>query len=242
MAIFRDFDAAIIHGTRPLSAPVNASRREGRSPMRGGWAATILAIIMAIIGIVLMIGGTWLVALGGSPYYLIAGVALLVSAWLLFRGRLARRMDLYRAFHPDCDVGFHRIARQCLGDGAVARSAARDPHLDPACHANARAARTQAVGRCMGRGHCCDHLCRRELRALSALPAARARRLAVAELARLRRPFGYRDWRGLDGLWRHQRRMALHAADADQSPDNVGKLRKVWEVHRRWPTQKSRIT
>jgi quinoprotein glucose dehydrogenase len=56
--------------------------------MRGGWAATILAIVMAIIGIVLTIGGAWLAVLGGSLYYLIAGIALLVSAWLLFRGRL----------------------------------------------------------------------------------------------------------------------------------------------------------
>ncbi|HLO19816.1 MAG TPA: membrane-bound PQQ-dependent dehydrogenase, glucose/quinate/shikimate family, partial [Sphingomicrobium sp.] len=56
--------------------------------MRGGWAATILAIVMAIIGIVLTIGGAWLAVLGGSLYYLLAGIALLVSAWLLFRGRL----------------------------------------------------------------------------------------------------------------------------------------------------------
>ncbi|HET7577631.1 MAG TPA: membrane-bound PQQ-dependent dehydrogenase, glucose/quinate/shikimate family [Sphingomicrobium sp.] len=56
--------------------------------MRGGWAATILAIIMAIIGIVLLAGGVWLALLGGSIFYLIAGVALLASAWFLFRGRL----------------------------------------------------------------------------------------------------------------------------------------------------------
>jgi quinoprotein glucose dehydrogenase len=56
--------------------------------MKAGWAATILAIFMAIIGIVLTIGGAWLAALGGSIYYLIAGVALLASAWFLFRGRL----------------------------------------------------------------------------------------------------------------------------------------------------------
>jgi quinoprotein glucose dehydrogenase len=43
---------------------------------------------MAIIGIVLTLGGAWLVLLGGSLYYLIAGVAMLASAWFLFRGRL----------------------------------------------------------------------------------------------------------------------------------------------------------
>ena len=56
--------------------------------MRAGWAATIVAIILAIIGIVLTIGGIWLAVLGGSIYYLIAGIALLASAWFLFRGRL----------------------------------------------------------------------------------------------------------------------------------------------------------
>src|SRR3954468_16180713 len=56
--------------------------------MRRSWAATILAFVMALIGIVLTLGGAWLVSLGGSPYYVIAGVLMLVSAWLLFRGRL----------------------------------------------------------------------------------------------------------------------------------------------------------
>jgi quinoprotein glucose dehydrogenase len=56
--------------------------------MRAGWAAIILAIVMAIIGIVLTIGGVWLAVLGGSIYYLIAGIAMLVSAWFLFGGRL----------------------------------------------------------------------------------------------------------------------------------------------------------
>jgi quinoprotein glucose dehydrogenase len=56
--------------------------------MRAGAAAIILAIIMAIIGIILTIGGIWLAVLGGSIYYLIAGVALLASAWFLFRRRM----------------------------------------------------------------------------------------------------------------------------------------------------------
>ena len=56
--------------------------------MKAGWAAAILAIVMAIIGLVLTVGGAWLVALGGSIYYLIAGIALIASAWFLFKGRL----------------------------------------------------------------------------------------------------------------------------------------------------------
>jgi quinoprotein glucose dehydrogenase len=56
--------------------------------MKRSWAATILAFVMALIGIVLTIGGAWLASLGGSIYYFIAGIAMLASAWLLFKGRL----------------------------------------------------------------------------------------------------------------------------------------------------------
>ena len=56
--------------------------------MKRSWAATILAVVMAAIGIVLTAGGVWLLSLGGSPYYLIAGILILASAWFLFRGRL----------------------------------------------------------------------------------------------------------------------------------------------------------
>ena len=56
--------------------------------MKRNIPATILALVLGLIGIVLTIGGVWLVALGGSPYYVIAGVAMLASAWFLFRGRL----------------------------------------------------------------------------------------------------------------------------------------------------------
>src|ERR1044072_3703842 len=56
--------------------------------MRSSWAAILLALVLALIGIILTGGGGWLLALGGSPYYLIAGLLLLASAWFLFRGRL----------------------------------------------------------------------------------------------------------------------------------------------------------
>ena len=46
---------------------------------------TITAGVFALIGLYLLAGGVWLTALGGSPYYLIAGVAMLVTAGLLFR-------------------------------------------------------------------------------------------------------------------------------------------------------------
>jgi quinoprotein glucose dehydrogenase len=49
----------------------------------------IFAALLLLIGIVLAAGGVQLALLGGSLYYAIAGLALAVSAVLLWRGRLA---------------------------------------------------------------------------------------------------------------------------------------------------------
>ena len=55
---------------------------------------TLTAAIIAIIGLVLTGGGGWLLSLGGSPYYLVTGIAFLVTAVLLFR-RSAAALWLY---------------------------------------------------------------------------------------------------------------------------------------------------
>ena len=52
-------------------------------------ARLILCVIVAIVGLWLLGFGAWLAVLGGSIYYVLAGIALLGSAWLLFRGRSA---------------------------------------------------------------------------------------------------------------------------------------------------------
>ena len=44
-----------------------------------------VAIIMAIFAAPLLIGGAYLLSLGGSPYYLFAGVIILTTAFLLFK-------------------------------------------------------------------------------------------------------------------------------------------------------------
>lgn len=46
---------------------------------------TLTAALFAIIGLVLTGGGGWLLSLGGSPYYLVTGLAFLVTAVLLLR-------------------------------------------------------------------------------------------------------------------------------------------------------------
>jgi len=55
---------------------------------------TLTAALIAIIGLVLTGGGGWLLSLGGSPYYLVTGIAFLVTAVLLFR-RSAAALWLY---------------------------------------------------------------------------------------------------------------------------------------------------
>lgn len=58
-----------------------------------GWAR-VLAVLVAATGLVLAVGGLWLLGLGGSPYYVAAGLLLLLDAWLLWRAD-ARALMLF---------------------------------------------------------------------------------------------------------------------------------------------------
>src|ERR1700722_10071423 len=50
-------------------------------------AVTVTGIAYTLLGLALAAGGGWLAALGGSPYYLIAGLGILLSGALLVAGR-----------------------------------------------------------------------------------------------------------------------------------------------------------
>jgi quinoprotein glucose dehydrogenase len=56
-----------------------------QSPGRGWtyWCREALGLLLIVLGILLAVGGVWLIGLGGSWYYLIAGVGLVVSGGLL---------------------------------------------------------------------------------------------------------------------------------------------------------------
>jgi quinoprotein glucose dehydrogenase len=60
----------------------------GAPPPRRSWAAIAFGAVLGLIGLVLVIGGVWLAFLGGSLYYFVTGVAMLVSAWYLVRSRI----------------------------------------------------------------------------------------------------------------------------------------------------------
>ncbi len=58
-----------------------------RDKAAADWLALVLGGVMIIIGAILSIGGVWLITLGGSPYYLPAGIGLIISGFLLGRRR-----------------------------------------------------------------------------------------------------------------------------------------------------------
>src|SRR5690606_9690920 len=49
----------------------------------GGWLTLLLGVLLFLIGAILTVGGVQLATLGGSWYYLIAGLALIASGLLL---------------------------------------------------------------------------------------------------------------------------------------------------------------
>lgn len=63
----------------------DTAARNGSSP---GWPTKLLAGVIGLIGLVLTVGGAWLAIVGGSPYYLITGIAMIASGWLLYRRRM----------------------------------------------------------------------------------------------------------------------------------------------------------
>ena len=51
------------------------------------WTLRVLGIIALLLGLALTIGGVWLIALGGSWFYAIAGIAMMVIGFDVFRRR-----------------------------------------------------------------------------------------------------------------------------------------------------------
>ena len=51
----------------------------------GVWLVMVLAFMLLLFGLPIAAGGAWLISLGGSWYYVLAGIGLLVTAWMLFR-------------------------------------------------------------------------------------------------------------------------------------------------------------
>ncbi len=61
-------------------------RRRVASKMARNFGAMVLGFILAVIGAVLAVGGIYLLILGGSAYYFLAGASLLAAGFFLVRG------------------------------------------------------------------------------------------------------------------------------------------------------------
>tara|TARA_R100001143_G_scaffold48665_2_gene43534 strand:- start:138 stop:608 length:471 start_codon:yes stop_codon:yes gene_type:complete len=84
--------SAASHTDTPPRSP--SQLRSSRQPRRGThpaarWALYIFAALLVLIGVLMSAGGVWLIILGGSWYYLLAGVALIVSGVLMGLQRLS---------------------------------------------------------------------------------------------------------------------------------------------------------
>ncbi len=69
----------------------SVSQEEGQARLVPGagwrWATASVSIALGLFGIALLVGGVWLIALGGSWYYGLAGAGSLCTAVLLWRQR-----------------------------------------------------------------------------------------------------------------------------------------------------------
>jgi quinoprotein glucose dehydrogenase len=73
-----------------------AENADSRHSFYAVWSSRLFALFVGLIGIVLAAGGAWLAVLGGTLYYLLAGIALMVAAVLFWR-RSASAIWLYAA-------------------------------------------------------------------------------------------------------------------------------------------------
>ena len=62
------------------------------------WPLSIFSILLLLLALVFVAGGGWLAALGGSWYYLLAGIGLLLSGIWLWRGRTAGATTFFIVF------------------------------------------------------------------------------------------------------------------------------------------------
>ncbi|KRA97880.1 glucose dehydrogenase [Devosia sp. Root685] len=63
---------------------------QGRAEQRGlgFWWTMFVGVVLLVFGLPIAAGGLWLITLGGSWYYLPAGIGLLLTAWFLFQRSL----------------------------------------------------------------------------------------------------------------------------------------------------------
>lgn len=192
-------------------------------------AALILGGVIALIGIILLAGGVWLLLLGGSPYYAITGAAMLVSGLLLMRGRL-RGAWLYIAvvaltvLWALWEVGGNGwalvprvIAPLVLLFAVLLVMPTLTPHPRRWRYAWAASGVVLAGAVIVGAGLSIAN----SPQVLRGLPDAS---MAMADPAQMQ---SGADWPAYGGSYSARRYSPL----AQITPDNVGKLQRAWLIH-----------
>ncbi|MDD3837123.1 MAG: membrane-bound PQQ-dependent dehydrogenase, glucose/quinate/shikimate family [Phenylobacterium sp.] len=197
----------------------------------GLWALRIVAALLGLIGLVLAIGGAWLAFIGGSPYYLLAGLGLCAAAFFLFKGRVLG-VAIYAAvfvatlFWALWEVGLHgwALVPRVVGPLVLFFVVLA---LVPAISAS-RTARQLALGGLVGA------LALVIAGGIGVAMSARApepRPLPAAQLAMTEPslwPVGA-DWPAYGGTYSARRYSPL----SQITPDNVRRLERAWVAHTR---------
>lgn len=194
------------------------------------WLVLLLGVVLAFVGVILAGGGAWLIALGGSPYYLVAGLGLLASGILIMQGRLAGAwvyaaifaLTVVWSFWEVGGDGWALVPRLVAPIGLLLFVIAAMPVLMPL-----RIGRREAVagivaclviaiggGIIIGTG--------KDKRIDAALPAAGS--MAMADPSPM--TVG-NDWPAYGGTYSARRYSPL----AEINAGNVGKLKRAWIIH-----------
>jgi len=64
------------------------SASESHSRARPNWGVKVIGIICLLLGLVLLAGGVWLIVLGGTWYYALAGLGLAISGAMLIANNI----------------------------------------------------------------------------------------------------------------------------------------------------------
>ncbi|WP_053239880.1 membrane-bound PQQ-dependent dehydrogenase, glucose/quinate/shikimate family [Pleomorphomonas koreensis] len=198
---------------------------------RPHWLVLLLALAIALIGLTLIVGGLYLIYVGGSPYYALAGLGLLLTAWLLWRGS-ALALWLYGLVYVATLVwavweagldGWALVPRVVAPTVMLLFIVAAMPALRPR-HANWRAAfladvvivaAAAIIGLTLPNAHVTDYA--------GALPPAGPADAQADPSLHL----AGADWPAYGGSDSARRYSPL----AEITPDNVGKLKRVWNIH-----------
>jgi quinoprotein glucose dehydrogenase len=203
---------------------------EPRARSRFSKSIFVLAVggLLALIGLVLLIGGAWLAALGGSIYYLLAGLGLVASAVLLVRGNAAGGYLYLLVFALTLvwavwEVGLNAwaLVPRVVGPAVLAILVLLVlPLVSPtwkwrsAIGASAGVLALVALGILVSPGQ------------LKAGPAVVAGAMAAAMPDPSLMPVGD-DWPAYGGTYSARRYSPL----AQITPDNVGRLERAWVYH-----------